>query len=152
MRRVITTSQWTARALAAEGVPIAQLRVAEPGVDRRKTRGSSDPKAKAVPGAPQDLLNLLCVGTLTPRKGHGVLLEALNEIRDRHWHLTCAGSPARRVEHLVRWVDLHRACRNVQRPFVRPGAGVGQRVANEQHALPPLKGRRIIHKACGLQT
>ena len=92
VQRVITTSQWTARTLAAEGVPIANLRVVEPGVDRRKTRGSSDAKAAAVPGAPQDLLNLLCVGTLTPRKGHAVLLEALNEIRDRHWHLTCAGS------------------------------------------------------------
>jgi glycosyltransferase involved in cell wall biosynthesis len=93
VRRVITTSQWTARALAAEGVPIAQLRVAEPGVDRRKTRGSSDPKAAAaLPGMPNEVVNLLCVGTLTPRKGHAVLLEALNEIRDRAWHLTCAGS------------------------------------------------------------
>jgi glycosyltransferase involved in cell wall biosynthesis len=93
VRRVITTSQWTARALAAEGVPVAQLRVAEPGVDRRKSRGSSDPKGGFVFGGnPSDVVNLLCVGTLTPRKGHAVLLEALNEIRDRHWHLTCAGS------------------------------------------------------------
>src|SRR5688572_29524437 len=92
VRRVITTSQWTARTLAADGVPIAQLRVVEPGVDRRKTRGSSDPKSTTMPGAPSDLLHLLCVGTLTPRKGHAVLLEALNEIRDRHWHLSCAGS------------------------------------------------------------
>jgi glycosyltransferase involved in cell wall biosynthesis len=93
VRRVITTSQWTARALAAEGVPVAQLRVAEPGVDRRRTRGSSDPKGGIVSGGgPSDVVNLLCVGTLTPRKGHAVLLEALNEIRDRHWHLTCAGS------------------------------------------------------------
>ena len=92
VQRVITTSQWTARTLATDGVPISRLRVVEPGVDRRKARGSSDPKAAAHPGAPQELLNLLCVGTLTPRKGHAVLLEALNEIRDRHWHLTCAGS------------------------------------------------------------
>jgi glycosyltransferase involved in cell wall biosynthesis len=92
VRRVITTSQWTARTLATEGVPVAHLRVVEPGVDRRKTRGSTDPKAAALPGAPADILNLLCVGTLTPRKGHMVLLEALNEIRDRSWHLTCAGS------------------------------------------------------------
>jgi len=91
-RRVVTTSQWTARTLAADGVPVASLRVVEPGVDRRKTRGSSDAKSTVVPGAPQDLLELLCVGTLTPRKGHAVLLDALNEIRDRHWHLTCAGS------------------------------------------------------------
>jgi glycosyltransferase involved in cell wall biosynthesis len=91
-QRVITTSQWTARTLAADGVPVAQLRVVEPGVDRRKTRGSSDPKSAAHSEGPRDTVNLLCVGTLTPRKGHAVLLEALNELRERHWHLTCAGS------------------------------------------------------------
>ena len=92
VRRVVTTSQWTARTLAADGVAVAQLRVVEPGVDRRKSRGSSDPMAAAAPGAPHETLHLLSVGTLTPRKGHAVLLEALNEIRDRPWHLTCAGS------------------------------------------------------------
>ena len=107
VRRVITTSQWTARTLATDGVPTAQLRVVEPGVDRRKSRGSSDPKGASTPGAPPDLLNLLCVGTLTPRKGHAVLLEALNEIRDRHWHLTCAGSLLRdtptvaAIQHMI---------------------------------------------------
>lgn len=114
VQRVITTSQWTARTLAAEGVPIAQLRVVEPGVDRRKSRGSSDPKVAIAPGAPQDLLNLLCVGTLTPRKGHAVLLEALNEIRDRHWHLTCAGSLLRdaptvaAIQHLIDRLSLRK--------------------------------------------
>jgi glycosyltransferase involved in cell wall biosynthesis len=98
-QRVITTSQWTARSLAVDGVPTAKLRVVEPGVDRRKTRGSTDPKTADGRGtaAPHDTLNLLCVGTLTPRKGHAVLFEALNEVRDRHWHLTCAGSLLRDV-------------------------------------------------------
>jgi glycosyltransferase involved in cell wall biosynthesis len=96
-QRVITTSQWTSRTLAADGVPIAQLRVVEPGVDRRKTRGSSDPKGAASAATSHDTLNLLCVGTLTPRKGHALLFEALNELRDRHWHLTCAGSLLRDV-------------------------------------------------------
>ena len=91
-QRVVTTSQWTARTLAADGVPISRLRVVEPGVDRRKSRGSSDPKNGGHAPTTPDVLNLLCVGTLTPRKGHAVLLEALNELRDRHWHLTCAGS------------------------------------------------------------
>jgi glycosyltransferase involved in cell wall biosynthesis len=97
-QRVITTSQWTARTLATDGVPVAQLRVVEPGVDRRKSRGSSDPKGAAALSAPRDTVNLLCVGTLTLRKGHAVLLEALNEIRDRHWHLTCAGSLLRDLQ------------------------------------------------------
>jgi glycosyltransferase involved in cell wall biosynthesis len=91
---VITTSQWTARTLAVDGVPIAQLRVVEPGVDRRKTRGSTDPQSAPAPtqSSAAETLKLLCVATLTPRKGHALLLEALNELRDRHWHLTCAGS------------------------------------------------------------
>jgi glycosyltransferase involved in cell wall biosynthesis len=100
-QRVITTSQWTARTLAAEGVPISQLRVVEPGVDRRKTRGSADPKTVASTASSHDTLNLLCVGTLTPRKGHAVLFEALNELRDRHWHLTCAGSLLRDAQHVA---------------------------------------------------
>jgi len=93
-QRVITTSQWTARTLAVDGVPISQLRVVEPGVDRRKTRGSTDPQAAASAehSGATETLKLLCVATLTPRKGHALLLEALNELRDRHWHLTCAGS------------------------------------------------------------
>ncbi len=94
VRRVICPSRWTARALEAEyRVPAAKLRVVEPGVDRRRAaakgsaRGSSHDSA-----AGADALKLLCVGTLTPRKGHALLFEALAELRDRRWHLTCAGS------------------------------------------------------------
>ena len=113
-QRVITTSQWTARTLAAEGVPISQLRVVEPGVDRRKTRGSADPKSSAAATTPHDTLHLLCVGTLTPRKGHALLFEALNELRDRHWHLSCAGSLLRdaptvaALQHLIDRLSLRR--------------------------------------------
>ena len=33
--------------------------------------------------------------SLTPRKGHVVLLEALDELLDLDWHLTCVGSAER---------------------------------------------------------
>jgi glycosyltransferase involved in cell wall biosynthesis len=92
VQRVITTSQWTARTLAVAGVPVAQLRVVEPGVDRRRTHGSSDPQQALAPTHDRETLNLLCVATLTPRKGHALLFEALGELRDRPWHLACAGS------------------------------------------------------------
>lgn len=97
VQRVITTSQWTARTLAADGVPVAQLRVVEPGVDRRRTRGSTDPQSSTLPAHDRETINLLCVATLTPRKGHALLFEALGELRDRHWHLSCAGSLLRDV-------------------------------------------------------
>jgi glycosyltransferase involved in cell wall biosynthesis len=100
-QRVITTSQWTARTLGVDGVPVSQLRVVEPGVDRRRTAGSTDPRGALLAAATHDTLNLLCVATLTPRKGHALLFEALNELRDRRWHLTCAGSLLRDTEHVA---------------------------------------------------
>jgi len=92
--RVIVTSQWTARALGAYRVPIERIRVVEPGVDAH-ARGAAARAASAAPRSSADALNLLCVATLTPRKGHAVLFEALADLRDRRWHLTCAGSITR---------------------------------------------------------
>jgi glycosyltransferase involved in cell wall biosynthesis len=99
VRRVIVTSQWTARALGEYGVPIAALRVAEPGIS---VSGTGRPAPLYDPPEPhgarpprRDAVQLLCVGTLTPRKGHAVLIEALGDLRDRRWHLSCAGSLTR---------------------------------------------------------
>lgn len=97
VRRVIVTSQWTARALARYDVPIEKLRVVEPGVDRRKPKPADEAPA-ADPNRDPHTLNLLCVATLTPRKGHALLFEALGELRDRRWHLVCAGSTTRDAE------------------------------------------------------
>jgi len=97
VQRVITTSQWTARTLATYGVPVGALRVVEPGVDRRTMHGSTDPQQAPPTASDGHTLNLLCVATLTPRKGHAVLFEALGDLRDRRWHLSCAGSLLRDV-------------------------------------------------------
>jgi glycosyltransferase involved in cell wall biosynthesis len=105
--RVIVTSQWTARTLGSYGVPVERVRVVEPGVDRRSPRQRAARAAAKHPsrdtpedrpwgsGAHDETVRLLCVATVTPRKGHAVLLEALAELRDRRWHLTCAGSVTR---------------------------------------------------------
>jgi glycosyltransferase involved in cell wall biosynthesis len=99
VQRVITPSHWTARALAAYDVPTGRIRVVEPGADQRTAHGSTDARAAIGAAAERtaDSLHLLCVATLTPRKGHAVLLEALAELRERRWHLTCAGSLQRDV-------------------------------------------------------
>ena len=83
-RAVIVTSPFTARNLVAEfGVAASHVRVVEPGTDEAPAaRGSA-------PGEP---LQLLCVATITPRKGHAVLVEALAGLKDRAWQLHCAGS------------------------------------------------------------
>lgn len=98
-RGVVVTSAATAQALAAYGVPAGRVDVVEPGTERAPWATGGG----VVPGA----LSMLCVATLTPRKGHAVLIEALAGLRDRPWVLHCAGSRARdpaeaeRVDALV---------------------------------------------------
>ncbi|NBB72031.1 MAG: glycosyltransferase [Alphaproteobacteria bacterium] len=79
-RGVVVTSPFTAHRLDAFGVPPGRIRVVEPGVDPR-------PLARGSGGVP----TLLCVASYTRRKGHDVLLAALDRLRDRHWRLICAG-------------------------------------------------------------
>jgi glycosyltransferase involved in cell wall biosynthesis len=83
--RVIVTSAATRRDLAAYDVEDARIAVVCPGTDPAPlARGSGGPG-----------LALLCVASLTPRKGHLVLLEALHELSDLDWRLTCVGSAER---------------------------------------------------------
>jgi glycosyltransferase involved in cell wall biosynthesis len=81
-RGVIVTSPSTGRALAEFEVPAARIVVIEPG---------TEPAPLAV-GSGTDDLALLCVATVTPRKGHGLLIDALAGLNDRRWTLHCAGS------------------------------------------------------------
>lgn len=85
VRRVIVTSPGTRAALAGYGVPAERIGVVEPGVDPAPLATGS--------GGPEPVL--LCVATLTPRKGHEVLLRALDRLRDRPWRLVCAGDTRR---------------------------------------------------------
>jgi len=90
-RGVVVTSRATAAALARYHVPPERIRVVEPGTDpapvaRRSARVSREHSPPARP------LALLSVATLTPRKGHDILLRALAPLADRRWRLTCAGS------------------------------------------------------------
>lgn len=83
IRDVIVTSGWTRRALAVYGVDPGRIDVVEPGTDR--------PEAATVKPA-GSVLRLLTVGSVTPRKGHDLLIEALARVADREWTLRCAGS------------------------------------------------------------
>jgi glycosyltransferase involved in cell wall biosynthesis len=82
-RHVVVTSRATAvRVSELFGVASERIAVVEPGVDRGPlTQGSRS----ATP-------ELLCVATITPRKGYGTLIRALAMIPDRPWHLTIIGS------------------------------------------------------------
>lgn len=97
--RVVVTSAATARALAPYGVPAARLRVVPPGT-------AAAPLAAGSAGAGP---SLLCVATLTARKGHAVLVEALAGLAGRAWTLHCVGSTTRDA------VTADAVCRLIER-------------------------------------
>ncbi len=80
-RHIVVTSRRTVRALDQFGVPPPSITVIEPGTDPApQARGSSG-----------GVVELLCVATVVPRKGHDVLVRALATMRGASWHLTCVG-------------------------------------------------------------
>lgn len=92
-RKVIVTSEWTAAVLTDQfDVPTDRISVVLPGVDRptgamRRSGGA---------------LRLLSVGTIVPRKGFTILVEALAPLVDLPWQLTIAGDPSRDVAETAR--------------------------------------------------
>ncbi|MDR6538070.1 glycosyltransferase family 4 protein [Variovorax soli] len=99
-RGVIVTSPSTARALADFDVEASRVAVVEPGTEPAPlSRGSGG-----------EVLSLLCVATVTPRKGHALLIEALAGLKDRRWVLHCAGSlvmDAACTSALLQAIDAH---------------------------------------------
>jgi len=97
---VIVTSPATARALADFEVESSRIAVVEPGTE----------PAPLAAGSGGDALSLLCVATVTPRKGHASLIEALAGLKDRRWVLHCAGSltmDADCASALAQAIDAH---------------------------------------------
>lgn len=89
-RAIVTPSPAMKRLLTADfGVEEARITVAPPGVD---------PAPRAAGGSPDGPLQLLSVGSIVPRKGYHVLVEALASLRDRNWHLTIIGATDRAPE------------------------------------------------------
>ena len=111
VRRVVVTSQWTSRKLDEYGVGPDRIRVVTPGVDAVSGRPERQEARTYPPNrdeAGETSLNLLCVATLTPRKGHDVLFDALALLGERPWHLHCVGSLTRdpgTADRLRRQID-----------------------------------------------
>jgi glycosyltransferase involved in cell wall biosynthesis len=93
-RRVVATSPRTARDLAEMGVPAERLFVVEPGVDAPNPSLPPAAPAGGPPLAPRPV-QLLCVATVTPRKAHALLLQALAGLPALSWQLHCVGSLTR---------------------------------------------------------
>ena len=100
--RIIVTSHFTAWRLpelaALYAIPInASVTVVEPGV----AQAPVSPEA-----APGETLRLLCVATLTPRKGQDILVQALAGVAGDQWQCDCYGGArdaafTQRVQQLI---------------------------------------------------
>jgi glycosyltransferase involved in cell wall biosynthesis len=79
---IVATSDWTRRWLLDHyGLPEDRVFVVSPGVD----------VADVAPASPSGG-RLLCVGAITPVKGHDLLLDALARVDDPGWRCVCVGS------------------------------------------------------------
>jgi glycosyltransferase involved in cell wall biosynthesis len=80
------TGPATAATLVADyAVPQSGIAIALPG---------TDPAPRTLQAGGGEALRLLAVGSVIPRKGYDILVEALAAIADRRWSLTIAGSLA----------------------------------------------------------
>jgi glycosyltransferase involved in cell wall biosynthesis len=106
-RLVVVTSQATVAALGRYDVDRARIVVVEPGTDRGPlARGSQGPT-----------LQLLCVATLIPRKGHAILFDALTKIPQRNWRLKCVGSTVRQpptAQRARQWLEANRLADRIE--------------------------------------
>jgi glycosyltransferase involved in cell wall biosynthesis len=90
VRHVVVTSPATASLLRREyAVNARRVTCIEPGTDR-------------APASLGSARSLLSVGTLTPRKGHVVLVRALARLKHLDWKLTCVGSLTRDLKTVRR--------------------------------------------------
>lgn len=100
--RIIVTSHFTARRLpelaALYAMPLnPSVTVVEPGVAQAPISPAAEPG---------ETLRLLCVATLTPRKGQDILVKALAGVSGDHWQCDCYGGArdatfTRRVQQLI---------------------------------------------------
>lgn len=83
--QVVVTSGSTVQDVEAMGVPREHIAVVEPGTDLQAVQVGRS-------GGSSQTVRLLCVATVTPRKGHAVLLQALAGLGHQAWELHNVGS------------------------------------------------------------
>lgn len=115
---VITTSEATARLLAAEfGVGIERIRVVRPGADRVAIAD------RTACGPPV----ILSVGAVVPRKGYDLLIEALTRLADLPWRLLIVGDRTRSAD-TARDLDEAIACHRLGARISFAGAVAAERL------------------------
>jgi glycosyltransferase involved in cell wall biosynthesis len=128
LRGSICPSEETAAALRRYGVPPARIAIVPPGTDK--------PADGAAPPPPRTGLRLLSVASVTPRKGHLVLIAALATLTDLAWQLRCIGSLTRDPAAAA---ALHRSIAE---------SGLGGRVALVGECAPAALGAEYRAADC----
>ncbi|WP_144128031.1 glycosyltransferase family 4 protein [Catellatospora sichuanensis] len=126
---VVTTSRWCReRAIEAYALPPDRVHPAPPGVDA----------APLAPGSPAGT-RLLCVAALAPHKGHDLLLDALNTLRELPWTCTFVGSPDRDPAYVAR-LRAHPVADRVAFTGVRTGAALAAAFGAADLLVLPSRG------------
>jgi glycosyltransferase involved in cell wall biosynthesis len=99
-RAVVATSEWTEdRLVDHHGLAAERVHTVRPGTDPAPPAPGTDGRSR-----------LVCVASVTPRKGQDLLVEALAQVVDLPWSCECVG-PVRRdpayVERLRGLIERH---------------------------------------------
>ncbi len=92
-RRIIVTSAYTARRLVELDLSTHPACVVEPGVAAAELAPATRARMGEAPQPGEE--HLLCVASLTPRKGQDVLLNALSRLAPGGWRCRLSGSAER---------------------------------------------------------
>jgi glycosyltransferase involved in cell wall biosynthesis len=116
--RIIVTSAHTARILNQDfHVPASRIATAPPGTEPApRSIGSGGPPS------------LLAVGSITPRKAFGILVEALAGLKDLGWHLRIIGGTHHAPEtaaEVQRLIEAHGLTRHIECLGELKGAALG---------------------------
>ncbi|MFV2021101.1 glycosyltransferase family 4 protein [Micromonospora sp. LOL_023] len=126
---VIATSDSTARQLTRRhGLASDRVRVAVPGVAPAPLTAGDPPGGR-----------LLCVASVTPRKGHDVLVDALAGVADLSWTCVCVGAldATAHVAHVRSRIARHGLADRVRLVGPRAGDALGDAYAGADLLVLP---------------
>ena len=100
--RYIAVSDWTGRQLTERGVEPSAVEVIPNGVDVSRFRNGRADGLRAELGVPDDAFLLLTVARLVPRKGHRLVLDALEQIEGARYVIVGTGPEEERLKERAR--------------------------------------------------
>ncbi|HEY7485289.1 MAG TPA: glycosyltransferase family 4 protein [Streptosporangiaceae bacterium] len=128
----VATSGWTVRRLVEHhGLPADRVRAVPPGTDPAPLASGTDGRSR-----------LICVASMTPRKGQDLLVEALAQIADVPWSCAFVG-PVRRdpayADRVREQIEQHGLGDRLTVMGPRTGADLADTYATADFALLPSR-------------